>query len=253
MILTSLGILFDIDGVLTLPITEKRKISVIDPELIEYLSNIHQQGIKFSLITGRAYPWVNTFLLSKFESFLEDIPIYMEYGLTSLKNGAFKVSKKAKSFRDEFFSPILSSIKQNCQEKNIIFELKPYIDYPEHGSLWLEDKKVMISIASNASISTETVQDMVIKSCQDYLDNIRIVKHHLGCDILPKGWSKEQAAIEAYQLLDPEKKIDQWYVFGDNESDKEMCRPFRKATFIDAKIGASETTKDSLKKIVANN
>ena len=246
----STAFLFDIDGVLTLPITEQLKISVIDPYLIELLSKIHQQGIKFSFITGRAYPWVKKFLLSDYSSFLTNIPIFMEYGLTSVIDNKLNISDFAGSFRKQFFRSILSAIQVTCDKKNIFFNQSPYVDYPSHKSLWLEEKNVMISIASNTNITPEQVQRIVIESVQDFSNEIRIVKHHLGCDILPKGWSKERAAVESYLLLDPDKKIHQWYVFGDNESDKEMCKPFSNVLFVDTKIGASETTKQFLQNIL---
>lgn len=238
----SLGILFDIDGVLTLPNTEERNISIIDNKLINFLETLHHQGIYFCFVTGRAYPWVQKFVLSQNNPFLSEIPIFMEYGLTSLFNKKLKVSKKARNFRDEFFFPILSSIKYTCDNENILFEITPFVDYPDHGSLWLEKKDGMISIGFNKLVSVAKVQEIVDDSVTTFTDDIRVVKHHLGCDILPKGWSKEQAAIKALNLLDPDKKIQQWYVFGDNESDKEMCKPFENVTFVDTKIGASETT-----------
>lgn len=234
------------DGVLTLPITEDRKISVIDQDLLKKLSDLHQQDTKFALVTGRAHPWVKKFLFKERNSFLSEIPIFMEYGLTSLINNQLTISKKAKNFRDEVFFPILSTVKQISKEKGFLFEITPYIYYPAHGSLWLEEKNVMISIVSNSAISLDQVHKIVTEAVEDYIDEIRLINHHLGCDILPKGWSKEQAAIEAYQILDPNKNIEKWFIFGDNESDKEMCRPFSQFTFIDTKINASETTKNFL-------
>ena len=237
-----IAFLFDIDGVLTLPITEERNISVIDPNLLTYLESLQTKGIKFAFVTGRALPWVQKFVLSEKYDFLHKIPIFMEYGLTSLLNGKLRISKKARSFRDEFFFSILSSIKQTCANENIHFDIVPYVDYPDHGSLWVEKKEGMISIGFNKLVSVKKVQQIVEESVDSYKDDIRVIKHHLGCDILPKGWGKEQAAIESLKLLDPEKQVEQWYVFGDNESDKEMCKPFSNVTFIDTKIGASETT-----------
>ena len=250
--MNNLAFLFDIDGVLTLPNTEQRKFSVIDSSLIEFLFHIHQQNVKFAFITGRAYPWVTKFLLSKFHSFLEDIPIFMEYGLTSLIYNKVTISDSAISFRNEYFDLILSSIQQTCQIEGVFFEPTPFVDYPDHGSLWLEKKDGMISIASNKLISPRKVHQIVNKSIIDILDNLRIVNHHLGCDILPKGFGKEQAAIKSFQLLDPHKKVRHWYIFGDNESDKEMCNPFKQSTFIDTKIGASESTRKHLKSILAD-
>lgn len=243
-----MGILFDVDGVLTLPITDERKISVIDPELLQFLSDLHEKKIKFSLVTGRAYPWVKKFVING-NTFLNKIPIFMEYGLASFINNKMIISKKAKNFRDEVFFPILSTIKQISKEKGFLFEVTPYVDYPGHGSLWLEEKNVMISIVSNSSISLDQVHQIVSEAVDDYIDDIRLINHHLGSDILPKGWSKEQAAFAAYQMLDPDKKIEHWMVFGDNESDKEMCKPFTKVTYFDTKIGASETTKQHLKEL----
>ena len=250
--MNSFACLFDIDGVLTLPITRERKISVIDSQLIELLAILKQQSVSIALISGRAYAWVQHFLLDSSKILLQDIPIFMEYGLTSYVNGSFNVTQKAKNFRDEFFFPIISSIKQICVENNVFFELTPYIDYPSHGSLWLELKHGMISIISNKLVSTELVHKMLEIAINEYSDNVRILKHHLGFDILPKGWSKEKAAIEAYRILDPLQDIQIWYIFGDNESDREMCKPFNNSVFVDTKIGASETTIRYLKENLLN-
>lgn len=234
--------LFDIDGVLTLPLTQKRKISIIDFQLIKKLTILKHQNIPLALISGRAYPWVQQFLLDPFKNFLEEIPIFMEYGLTSYVNGSFHISQNAKDFRDEFFFPIMSSIKQTCLENDIFFELTPYIDYPVHGSLWLELKHGMISIISNKLVSTEQVHILLEQAMDEYTNDVRLLKHHLGFDIIPKGWGKEKAASEAFKILDPQQKIQNWFIFGDNESDREMCNPFLESTFVDTKIGASETT-----------
>ena len=248
--MNQISFLFDIDGVLTQPITESRKISVIDPNLINYLNEIHQKGFKFSFITGRAYPWINKFLLFDFSSFLKEIPIYMEYGLTSYFNDKLTISSEAVIFRNAFSTKIISAIQKKCQQDNVFFDSLPYIDYPDHGSLWLEEKNGMISIVSNRKISAEEVQNIVVDSTKGFTNNFRIVKHHLGCDILPKGWSKEIAAEKSYNLLDPDKNIQKWFVFGDNESDREMCNPLPNVEFIDTKDGASETTLRNLKDIL---
>jgi HAD superfamily hydrolase (TIGR01484 family) len=247
--LYSVACLFDVDGVLTLPITEHRKISIVDPKIVEMLLSLNQNNIKFSLITGRAYPWVNKFLLLEYKERLKNIPIFLEYGLVSSINNNLIISEKGRKFREDLFEPIIGSINDQANQLDIYFESTSFVDYPNHGSLWLEEKNCMISIASNKFITAEEVQNLVENAIHNYKNSVRFVKHHLGCDILPKGWSKEQAAIESYNLLDPEKKIENWFVFGDNESDREMCQPFSNSTFIDTKIGASNTTTRSLKNI----
>lgn len=47
--------LFDIDGVLTLPITEERKISIIDPTLMNFLESLHTKELNLPLLPVELY------------------------------------------------------------------------------------------------------------------------------------------------------------------------------------------------------
>lgn len=239
--MTSFGIIFDIDGVVTLPITEERKISLPDPELFSLIKKLSESNVFISFITGRAFLWFKDFILPQIEKNNFKYSCFLEYGLVSYNNNELIVSSSGKAFRRKFFDMFLNKIESKAKELKIYFEKsKFYVDYPKHGSIWVEKKNCMISIIANEKISTAKVHELVEGAIKSDLNEIRFIKHHLGCDILPKGWSKEQGAINVRDLT--KDRIDKWYVFGDNESDKEMCKPFSNVEYIDTKFGASKKT-----------
>ena len=247
--MTKISILFDVDGVLTLPITSERQISIPDVELFLLLEKLYLNGIKFSLITGRAFPWVKKFILPVLKC---EIPIYLEYGLVSYHNNNITILNDGEDFKNKYHASILNNIRNHSNKKQLIFDLTKYIDYPDHGSLWIEDKISMISIAANKNISVSQCHSIVEKAIEPLKSEINFFKHHLGCDILPLGWTKEMAAKHAQEIIDPKNNTDLWLVFGDNESDREMCKPLANVIFIDTKNGASEKTKQELKHYFAD-
>ena len=245
--MNSIGIIFDIDGVVTLPITEERKISIPDPDLFELIKILALQGVKINFITGRAFPWFEKFVLPILQKINIEYNCFLEYGLVSYNNKELHLSNEGKSFRSQYYDTFKQNILSEATKKDVFFEKDMvYVDYPNHGSLWIEEKLAMISVLTNKNISLPVVQDIVGNAVKEYLNEVRFLNHHLGCDILPHGWSKEQGALQVKNMTD--EKVTEWYVFGDNEPDKEMCKPFSNVQYVDCKIGASDTTKQFLRK-----
>ena len=249
---SKIGFLFDVDGVLTLPVDNKNPRSIIDPSIIEYLNKLLSLKFPMAFVTGRGQCWIDSNFLNKISPLIkENSLIFMEYGLVFLQNNPEKLVIQEKNFRNQYYSKILGQIDEICKKLSILFEKeKVYCDYPSHGSLWVEDKKVMLSIASNTKISTKLVHKIITKLDEHLKTHVRIIYHHLGVDILPIGWSKAKAAVHVNNLIKNKETINKWYVFGDNVSDKEMCQPFDQVKFINTKTGASKKTIKELKNIV---
>ncbi|MHA2362798.1 MAG: HAD-IIB family hydrolase [Candidatus Hodarchaeales archaeon] len=234
-----IGLIFDVDGVLTKPILKPPVRSVIDPEIISLIDNLIQRNFFIAFVTGRALAWVKAHVFPHLSIIgKEKIPIFMEYGLTYWYENTLHFHDVGKQFRQNTYPKLISFIDIRAKESKIFFEPnKVYWDYPKHGSIWIEDKHAMLSIASNTIVNTKQVHLLVENIPEDL--KVRLIKHHLGFDLLPNGWSKAKA-IEKVKEFSTEVK--QWYVFGDNPSDREMTKPLENAIFIDTKKGASKTT-----------
>lgn len=252
---TSLGFLFDVDGVLTLPIDPSFPRSFVDKEVLCAISNLLELGYRVAFATGRSWCWIKDNLVNPFPlNFFDQIPIFLEYGLVYWWCKDLNFVSEGIYFRKNLIPAIIANIATIVNAKDILFYPdKVWCDYPDHGSLWIEDKDAMLSIAANKNISTEEVHTIVRELSSAIKADVRIIYHHLGVDILPIGWSKSKAAYKCKELLDYENKVDLWYVFGDNTSDKEMCIPFDKVLFIDTKVGASKTTIKWIQKILNKN
>jgi hydroxymethylpyrimidine pyrophosphatase-like HAD family hydrolase len=174
----------------------------------------------------------------------------MEYGLLLYENGSKYTIENNKDFTETFYPKIVNEIDLICSKTNILFEKdKYYCDYPSHGGLWIEEKKIMLSLAANLRISPKRAHIVVKSVNSDLREHLRIIYHHLGVDILPLGWSKEKASDHFNKKVNTNGGITKWYVFGDNISDEEMCKPLRHFEYINTRTGASETTKKMLKLI----
>ncbi|OLS21538.1 MAG: hypothetical protein HeimC3_35220 [Candidatus Heimdallarchaeota archaeon LC_3] len=252
---SKLGFLFDVDGVLTLPVNNNNPRSIIDPSVIEYLNRLLSLKFPLAFVTGRGQCWVNDNFLNKLSPIIKKKSfIFMEYGLVFLQNEPEKLIIQENDFRTEYYPEFLNQIEEICRNQDILFEKeKVHCDYPSHGSLWIEDKNVMMSIASNTKISTFKVHEIINKIDKQLKEHVRIIFHHLGADILPVGWSKAKAAEYFNNQVKNKENINKWYVFGDNISDKEMCKPFDDVSFINTKIGASKKTIEELEKILKFN
>ena len=251
----SIGFLFDIDGVLTFPVNPSFPKSHIDHETVSSIALLLEHKFNVAFATGRSWCWIKSNLVDLFPvGFFDRIPIFLEYGLVYWWHKEFTFTPEGTYFRKNFVPSIFAMIAHIYCSIGILFNPnKVWCDYPDHGSLWIEDKVAMLSIAANKNISAEEVHT-IVKELPSYVkDSVRIIYHHLGVDILPSGWSKSKAAYKCKELLTDDSNNNFWYVFGDNVSDKEMCLPFENTEFIDTTMYASETTKNWIKKILSKN
>lgn len=247
------GFLFDVDGVLTKPLTETLRVSTPDPKVFALIRQLHGMGHAMSFVTGRAWPWFSNHIWPEVRQFTNPPPVFMEYGLVYFWRGELSLSSQGTVFRNETYPLLTQAFAHEAEERGIFFEPEtPYANYPAHKSLWVEDKHAILSVAENTAVSKEQAHSLADRLPPELLQQVRVVKHHLGVDFLPQGWSKEQGARQALELLDPQRLVERWVVFGDNPSDREMCLAFEEATFVDTKAHASEDTIAWLEKYIGN-
>jgi hydroxymethylpyrimidine pyrophosphatase-like HAD family hydrolase len=246
------GFLFDVDGVLTLPVNEKNPKSIIDIEIIPYLEKLIKYSYPFAFVTGRGMCWLAENLLNILPSTIKDFScFYMEYGLLLRQKGLESITITQNDFRNIYYPKIINEIEKICLDQEIYFERDHnYCDNPAHGGLWIEEKKIMLSLGANTHISPDQVHNLIMQISFNLRNKVRIINHHLGGDILPLGWSKANATENFIEQVKLFGEIKKWYVFGDNKSDEEMCKPLKNFEFINTKFGASEVTKQKLNDII---
>lgn len=229
--------LFDIDGCLTLPDHDR---SILDTDLIDQILELPYPT---AFVTGRSDGWIKRhYQLQNRLNYLQ-IPTYIEFGLALLHHDNLIFQQTATEFlsvRDRFIN-LLAHETNHC---GIYFEPdRWYDDYPDHGSLWVEDKHIQLSIAANSNITPNKVHDLVQSAWEDE-DKGRILYHHLGVDVLPHNWSKSKATTHFINNLEEDEY--EWYVFGDNASDREMQHGLSSSTFISTAEHASTTVRSIL-------
>jgi hydroxymethylpyrimidine pyrophosphatase-like HAD family hydrolase len=233
--------LFDIDGCLTLP---DHGISILDVDLLDQILTIPSP---VAMITGRSDGWLRHKYKEVDRSSYLNIPTYIEFGLAYLEDDKVIIQEQASDFLS-IREKLILLLAHTCVTSNIFFEPRVwYDDYPAHGSLWVEQKHIQLSIAANEHVSVNQVHRLTAKAWNAWTDKVRIINHHLGVDVIPKGWSKVKAVEHFLQAYSEEQF--QWYVFGDNPSDEEMATGLTNFTFVSTKEGASYKVKDILTRL----
>lgn len=243
------GFLFDVDGCIT-PKNSKEIHARVDPVLLPWFEKIRNEKHAIAFITGRSYAFM-----------LETVPIiidndylcFFEYGwCVRYTNKTYGVNMKAKSWRETILKDLFNVITEVSNSLGFPFSDKEHILAPENGSMWIESKETMVSIASNTLVSNldvHKIMELVIPKIFTDKENIpKINYHHLGLDIMMPDTSKKFGAIKARDILDPNDEVSRWFVFGDSYYDEEMCLAFEKdkSYFVNTKKNASE---DVLKKL----
>ncbi|MHA2504044.1 MAG: HAD hydrolase family protein [Candidatus Kariarchaeaceae archaeon] len=232
-----IGFLFDIDGCLTLPHMTK---SVLDIELMDRLLPL---DTPIALVTGRSDGWLRKQYSEQNRMNYLDFPTYIEFGLATINGESVQLQQQATEFLDHRLD-LIQSLAEVCDRETVYFEPDTwYHDYPSHGSLWVERKHIQLSIAENTNVPTTKVHDLCDLAWNNQ-DSVRILKHHLGIDVIPQGWSKAQATSHFTQGLN--QADYSWYVFGDNSSDREMMEGLDTVTFISTREEASKTVRATL-------
>ncbi|MHA1168691.1 MAG: hypothetical protein ACTSRU_12765 [Candidatus Hodarchaeales archaeon] len=246
--MSSPGFLLDIDGCITLADATELHAKA-DPEALMMLKTLYHHRHPVALITGRSMGWVSENVLDTIDQPIM-FPIFMEYGWLWFWKGKLNIMDN--TFRDDM-NPFFDKLKESASEQGIGYCSEKVSKSPDTGYMWNEDKKVMISIAANTLVPAKKVHE-VIKAVLVTLKDIppyRLVPHHLGIDILPRDSSKKNAALHAREILDKNKLVKKWFIFGDSESDTEMVKAFdpafENAEFINTREKASLTVKRLLR------
>lgn len=235
-----IGLLFDIDGCLTLPNQIK---SVLDTDLIDHLLQLDNP---IALVTGRSDGWLRKQYDEENRNSYLEIPTYIEFGLAMINGPDVKLQQQGSDFLPQRLQ-LIQLLAETCEKEDIYFEQeKWYNDYPDHGSLWVEQKHIQLSIAENVNLSAKRLHELCDKAWVDQ-NQVRILHHHLGIDVIPYGWSKARATSHFTQDLD--ESAYSWYVFGDNESDREMIEGLTNASFISTTETASHQVRKTLEKL----
>lgn len=248
-----IGFLFDVDGCLSKPfedIDDPR--SYVDTEALDLILELIAEGHPVALVTGRStYYMEMEFERIKRQDFLNQVSVFMEYGLVCYENRRPKVMPEGITFRNQFRPLFIDHLNQEARKQGIPFDPhEEFVDYPAHGQMWIEKKHAMLSIIANSNCSPERIKELSTTAWSK-LQGGDIHHHALGPDVLPEGWSKRKAAEAFLQSMheagiEPEK----WMVFGDSEGDKLMCLALSNAEFVDTRHGASEAVKEVLRNVL---
>ncbi|MFX1252279.1 MAG: hypothetical protein ACFFCZ_11795 [Promethearchaeota archaeon] len=240
----SIGFIFDVDGCLTLPIDDAFPRSILDVELMDTIYELNFQQIPITFVTGRSVGYLKQQYELNERLKYQAIPTYLEFGLVKWVNGEIEVLDSAKPFLD-VKKKLIDALARYCIKHNIYFEASiSYDDHPEHGWMWLENKIIQLSIAAGRKISASKVHEITLSAWKDFSTLARFLPHHLGIDVVPVGWSKSKATENFISTLDHAESSYQWFVLGDNESDREMTIGLSQVTFVDTKKRASKEVWD---------
>ncbi|MHA2298033.1 MAG: hypothetical protein ACXADA_18540 [Candidatus Hodarchaeales archaeon] len=218
-----------------------------DPVVLDMLLSLYRKGHPVALITGRSIGWVEENVFNVINQKLE-FPVFMEYGWLWWRKGKLKIERN--DFREKM-KPFFQELEKTTIELGLVYHSQPCSSTPDNGGMWNEDKKVMISIASNYLVSADQVQSVTKK----VLNNLEVpphreVTHHLGMDLLPEGSTKKKAALKARKLIDSDYIVNEWYIFGDSSSDEEMIDAFDQAENRVEFVNTSEKASENVKRIL---
>ncbi len=241
-----IGFIFDVDGCLTLPVEDVFPRSILDIKLMDKIHELNFQQIPITFVTGRSIGYLKQKYELNERLKYQDIPTYLEFGLVKWENGEIEVLESAKPFLG-VKKKLIEVLARYCIEHNIYFEAEiSYDDHPEHGWMWLENKIIQLSIAAGRKVNASKVHEITLSAWKDFSALARFLPHHLGIDVIPVGWSKSKATENFISTLDRAESSYQWFVLGDNESDREMTAGLSQVTFIDTKKRASKEVWDLL-------
>ncbi|MFX0197321.1 MAG: HAD-IIB family hydrolase [Candidatus Hodarchaeota archaeon] len=238
--LNSPGFLFDIDGCLTLPTKDDLTIGVLDIKLIDKIYELHHRQVPIAFVTGRSVGY----LKKQYERYnrlkYQEIPAYIEFGLVRWINGEIKVLKPAKHFTD-LSKTLIDALAQYCVKYNIYFEPDmKYDDYPEHGWMWIENKLIQLSIAAGKNITPSRLHEITLSAWKDFSSLARFLPHRFGINVIPLGWSKTKATEHFVSTLGCDESNYQWFVLGDDESDREISKGLTYVNFVNTQKKASK-------------
>ncbi|MFX0206638.1 MAG: HAD hydrolase family protein [Candidatus Hodarchaeota archaeon] len=251
--MTKYGFLFDVDGCIT-PKNTQELHARADKQLFPWFKHIKKLNHPIAFITGRSYPFMKK---TAPELFQEGYLCFFEYGWCNNYNGKHNIDSEVQHWRNHFISRLIPVLEKACKTAKIPFYQKETVLAPTDGSMWIEKKYTMISVATNTKISPHEVHSIIEKVISELFyekPSLIINKHHLGIDLLPPKSSKRIGALKAKQILDPNDSVEKWFIFGDSEYDKEMCQAFSEGNteFIFTRENASLDVLKKLRNIFYN-
>lgn len=216
------GFLFDVDGTLTY---YQGNDSALDQRLIDDLNYINRKEIPIGLVTGRSVIWVQDHFFSHLtDSLLKEIRIFGEFGLVFWNGEKIEFSKITDDMNLALAQVRKEVIDIFLKEK----KLKAIFSYesPNQKCLWIEPKDRMVTFRTlpTFDFSIDNLLEVVEPIVERYSTKLKMHYNPLAIDVIPNFASKQFGAEKAIRALDPNNNIEQWYAFGDSESDKEMSK-----------------------------
>ncbi|MBD3189962.1 MAG: HAD-IIB family hydrolase [Candidatus Heimdallarchaeota archaeon] len=218
----TIGFLFDVDGTLTY---YQENDSVIDQSLIDTLNYINRKKMPIGLVTGRSVIWVQDHLFDYLTDDLKkQIRVFGEFGLVFWNGEKIELSKISDDMKLALAMVRKEVIAIFLNEKN----LKAIVSYepPNQKCLWIEPKDCMVTFRTlqTFGLTIDHLLEIVKPIFEKYSAQLKMHYNPLAIDIIPNFASKQYGAEAAIKALDPNNKIEQWYAFGDSESDKGMSK-----------------------------
>jgi HAD superfamily hydrolase (TIGR01484 family) len=244
-----LGFLFDVDGCLTLPIEDDLTRLILDVPLIDQIYELHQQQLPVAFVTGRSASYLKRQYAQHDRVLYQKIPAYVEFGLVKWVNGEVQILESARYF-SELRKTLIETLDQYCATNHYYFEPDVMYDhYPEHGEMWLENKLIQLSVTAGKNTTPSKLHEITLAAWKDFLGCARFLPHRFGIDVIPLGWSKAKATEHFVTTLEPGESTYQWFILGDNESDREMTKGLTHVDFVNTQQNASEDVWDLLKSL----
>jgi len=244
-----LGFLFDVDGCLTLPIEDDLTSLILDIQLIDQIYELQQQQLPVAFVTGRSASYLKRQYTQYDRAIYQRIPTYVEFGLVKWVNGKVKILEPARYF-SELRKNLIETLDQYCANNLYYFEPDVMYDrYPAHGGMWLENKLIQLSVTAGKNITPSKLHEITLAAWKDFLGCARFLPHRFGIDVIPLGWSKAKATEHFVSTLEHGESTYQWFVLGDNESDREMTKGLTRVNFVNTHQKASEEVWSLLKSL----
>lgn len=214
--------LFDVDGVITDPVT--RNIS--KQQLVTHLITLLQKGNPIGIISGRGLIWLRSRIVKVLENYLNDHPGLDNSMLDNVYvsgefNGVVCIHKNGE--RQEFVNreqAIPEEVKSGLHL--IAFQFSEYVFVDQ-------EKQTIFTVQANSSVNEKEFQmykndifagfEQVIASYPD----LEVHADRLAINIRNKKANKHYATQQFLMWLSKKGlKPEKFYVFGDNPSDLEM-------------------------------
>lgn len=211
--------IFDVDGVLTDPITKKP-----DEKVLKHLGSLLQEGEFVALNTGRSFSWTNDSILSQLSNYVLDEKHFEKFFVVCEKGNVLANFEKGKWVKKVLDDSLPKPLQDEVAEITKEYSESMFID---------TSKETMISIEMKDGFDIDTYSDRQ-KSVYPKIETILVKKYRemeliidpsqISLDIQYEDAGKHLGAerIEDFMMengIKPEKV----YMFGDSSSDVQMA------------------------------